>query len=761
MPIFYALPGGGPWTEGQEPPSEAGLGTELVTNGGFVGGATGWTSTGWTAASNQITNDPGNTNPLSQTINVENGVLYFVQFDITAWTTEDFQLKIDNVLITTFATVAKWTGGTKSGAYQGTTTGPVVLEFIPDANSDITLTNVTVRPVTPQEAYITSLADLNDNPFIQIRGNGINQNEFLGLNSGPYTIAGAPIFSSLNLAHGSSALSFNISGSENIALGPTALLLNTTGSSNVAVGSSALFNNTSGFNNIAIGVGALNSNTFGAYNVGIGTSCLSTTSSIENTGTGHNALANTGLGRGNAAFGFAALEFNDTGAFNIAIGHSAGVTDNSLDASVSGSNNIFLGAFSGPSPGTQPNNSVAIGFNSRVFLDDQVVIGGEDTEEIVFENGLVRPRDPSSVGIEIQGRTGQSANLFSVIDDSGQNLFKINEIGGIEQGSIALPDGGYVLNEFDCTISATPGTSTYFVNIGSITAPTSDYIDLSVYVYYINPGYTGPGPTTPLTIYNLSSGTGDLTTPGYNRGLFATVDATAQGSNPSGTIGSCVGARLTTLGGLKNWGVYSTSTGSKSGASNIAVLGQARNNGGGGAVSIGVFGSLEDDFVIPAPTVSAAGLFDNAGTTNDILVCQDNGASVFRVRDGGEIQFTPTTNGNLTSGTYTPTLTNVTNVAASTAFLCQFMRVGAVVTVSGKVNIDPTAVGATSLAMSLPIASNLSAEENCCGVATSPAALSEFAAILGDATNDRALVNFVASNIADHSFYFTFTYRII
>ena len=74
---------------------------------------------------------------------------------------------------------------------------------------------------------------------------------------------------------------------------------------------------------------------------------------------------------------------------------------------------------------------------------------------------------------------------------------------------------------------------------------------------------------------------------------------------------------------------------------------------------------------------------------------------------------------NLGAGSYTPTLTGVTNVAASTAYACQWMRVRDVVTVSGKVDVDPTVVGSTKLGISLPIASNLSAAEQCAGVGAS------------------------------------------
>jgi hypothetical protein len=79
------------------------------------------------------------------------------------------------------------------------------------------------------------------------------------------------------------------------------------------------------------------------------------------------------------------------------------------------------------------------------------------------------------------------------------------------------------------------------------------------------------------------------------------------------------------------------------------------------------------------------------------------------------------------SGTYTPTLTNITNVDASTAFQLQYMRVGASVTVSGLVNIDPSASGAIDLRMSLPPGLDMSAD------ATTPAGGT---AVLGAAAGD-------------------------
>lgn len=114
------------------------------------------------------------------------------------------------------------------------------------------------------------------------------------------------------------------------------------------------------------------------------------------------------------------------------------------------------------------------------------------------------------------------------------------------------------------------------------------------------------------------------------------------------------------------------------------------------------------------------------------------------------------------SGVYTPTLTNVANLDGSTAFECQYMRVSTVVTVSGKVSVNPTTTAtSTQLGISLPVASNLGAQEDCAGTAFASAVAGQGASILGDATNNRAQMQWIATDITDQPMYFIFSYQII
>lgn len=154
-----------------------------------------------------------------------------------------------------------------------------------------------------------------------------------------------------------------------------------------------------------------------------------------------------------------------------------------------------------------------------------------------------------------------------------------------------------------------------------------------------------------------------------------------------------------------------------------------------------------------------------ASNITDIVTRAHNNLQSFQGGSAGEYYHLTsaqnTTVGTLTSGTYTPTLSNTTNLDASTAYTCQYLRVGSVVTVSGKVSIDPTAAGLVELGITLPIASNFTAQEQLGGSGSFSTIGSRSAAILADTTNDRALLSYVGTDTTNQPLYFTFTYQII
>lgn len=86
------------------------------------------------------------------------------------------------------------------------------------------------------------------------------------------------------------------------------------------------------------------------------------------------------------------------------------------------------------------------------------------------------------------------------------------------------------------------------------------------------------------------------------------------------------------------------------------------------------------------------------------------------------------------------------------------MRIGAVVSVWGKADVDPTTGSTfTQLGISLPLASDFANAHECAGTA------SEFDSgkIVGDPTNNRAEMQFTSVDTANHAVYFNYGYRVL
>jgi hypothetical protein len=115
------------------------------------------------------------------------------------------------------------------------------------------------------------------------------------------------------------------------------------------------------------------------------------------------------------------------------------------------------------------------------------------------------------------------------------------------------------------------------------------------------------------------------------------------------------------------------------------------------------------------------------------------------------------------SGTYTPTLANRTNVASSNPSPFQFSMVDKVVTVSGKLTLDPTGAGLAQLGISLPpgLASNFANEEELSGVAFSEFVAYEGASIYADTVNDRGNLEFIAVDTSNKAYRVMFSYRLV
>lgn len=110
------------------------------------------------------------------------------------------------------------------------------------------------------------------------------------------------------------------------------------------------------------------------------------------------------------------------------------------------------------------------------------------------------------------------------------------------------------------------------------------------------------------------------------------------------------------------------------------------------------------------------------------------------------------------SGTYTPTLTGVSNVDRVTATVCQYMRVGNIVTVSGEFQVDTKGPGAFEAGLSLPIPADIANSSEASGTAASSGSV--MLRLSGDAVNNRVRVAGVAANGNNTAYSFMFTYKL-
>ena len=161
--------------------------------------------------------------------------------------------------------------------------------------------------------------------------------------------------------------------------------------------------------------------------------------------------------------------------------------------------------------------------------------------------------------------------------------------------------------------------------------------------------------------------------------------------------------------------------------------------------------TLASDFTlsISAATTSSTGVVQlsaNGGTTASQVVQANDSRLV-----------------GLSSGSYTPTLTNVANAATLSALALQYSRVGSVVTVSGKFDAAPTTANIiTKVGISLPVASNFTVGQQLGGTCASDGGTSVRAGrVSADATNDRAELQYYPETTSSVGIYCTFTYQVL
>lgn len=154
----------------------------------------------------------------------------------------------------------------------------------------------------------------------------------------------------------------------------------------------------------------------------------------------------------------------------------------------------------------------------------------------------------------------------------------------------------------------------------------------------------------------------------------------------------------------------------------------------------------------------------STGATSDVYTI-DAGSSKYDIAwlnaDGTITYKNDQLSGPIMAGQYTPTLTSVANVDSTSAYLSRYYRVGNMVTVWGKMDVDPTAsTTLTRVGISLPVASNLTAAQQLSGAAGS-IDQGTGGGVTGDATNDRGELSFKSDTNTSHAWTYSFSYEVV
>src|SRR3990167_7771920 len=128
----------------------------------------------------------------------------------------------------------------------------------------------------------------------------------------------------------------------------------------------------------------------------------------------------------------------------------------------------------------------------------------------------------------------------------------------------------------------------------------------------------------------------------------------------------------------------------------------------------------------------------------------------------GTVLLTSGTVSDVTAGQWTPTTNNIANLDSSSAAEGQYIQVGATVTGSIQLTVDPTTANtSTQLELDLPVASNFGATSDAAGSCGSPDLEDEVGAIRADATSNELEVLWITNSAASHELNCSFSYQII
>jgi hypothetical protein len=507
------------------------------------------------------------------------------------------------------------------------------------------------------------------------------------------------------------------SGNSAVAIGVSAAA---SGLQSIAIGSATA----SATNSVAIGQSSV-ANGMGAVAIGGGSTAAAGGLAIGGTvGTGA-AVAIGGTSLGASAVAIGATVFN-SGNYSVVIGdRSRNYYSSSIVMGIfgrnTGNNQFVAGSNDGLNNGYVSNvyfgsgpqrDSVSNGDGSPYTINGSGALGTN------FRGGDINIAGGKATGNQLSGDILFSTSVAGSTGTTLQNLTERAKVYGTTGDVRILNRLGF----------GTLGTATFIACTPSTTGGT---IPDGVYYYY-----TVATIDTLGNIGNTNVATFAIITGGGGNGSIS-VSWNAVSNATSYRIYRRVGFTSS----VQFFDTYSTSFLDINQTGTAFNFGLPENNNDGYAVKsyisdntlyspVSQTFNMRGNFVVGPNTAPASALLSVESTTKGFLMPRmtntqmtsisspATGLQVFNTTDSSLYVYRGTTGGwsalggggSATSGTYTPTITNGTNISSTNQYEMRWYRIGDRIFVQGAVGINATAIGSAYFRISLPTASNLTGQ---------------------------------------------------